>query len=312
MRDGRRHAPLVEHGDHRFADRQLWQQLLEVVVLRLRVRAHGGPQRFRVVGRVRAQRVLDTAPELREHVRVHVLRRLGDEEHADALRADEPRRADHRLDERLRRILEQQVGLVEEEDELRLRQVADLGQRLEQLAEQPHRRRRPEQGLVPHVAQLEQRDHAAAVRVDAYQVVDVELRLAEELGAAAVLDLHERAQQHADRRGRDAADPLQLGAAFAGVEELEHRAKVGEVDERQPFLIRVVEKERKALLLGLVRVEDLREQERPEVGDRDADRRAGAKPAERVVLDGKRLRLERLAERFQPLLHPRALVALRR
>ena len=98
----------------------------------------------------------------------------------------------------LRRAVEQQVRLVEEEDELGLVEVADLGQRLEQLGQQPHQRGREQLGLVLHRGQLEARDDPAAVGRGAQQVGDVELRLAEELVAAAVLQPDQRAQQHAD------------------------------------------------------------------------------------------------------------------
>jgi hypothetical protein len=91
--------------------------------------------------------------------------------------------------------------------------------------------------------------------------------------------------EDADRLWRHAADALELLAARIGVEKREERAEVGEVEERQSLLIRVVEDEGEALLLGLVRAEHLGEQERPEVGDRRAHRHARADPAEREVLD---------------------------
>ena len=106
--------------------------------------------------------------------------------------------------------VEQQVRLVEEEDELRLVEIADLRQLLEELREHPHQHGREERGLVLDRRQLEARDHAAAVGRGADQVGDLELRLAEELRAAAVLELDERAQQHADRLACDAADPGQV------------------------------------------------------------------------------------------------------
>jgi hypothetical protein len=54
----------------------------------------------------------------------------------------------------------------------------------------------------------------------------------------------------------------------------------GEVEQGEALLVGVVEDEREALLLGLVRVEDLGEQLRPEVGDGRAHRNARADPAE--------------------------------
>ena len=64
---------------------------------------------------------------------------------------------------------------------------------------------------------------------------DVELRLAEELGAAAVLQADEAAQQHADGRARQAADALQLGLAGVGVQERQQRAQVERSSSGRPF-----------------------------------------------------------------------------
>ena len=71
--------------------------------------------------------MLDAEAELAEHVVGQVGRLLGDEDDADALGADEPHRPLDRLEERLRRVGEQQMRLVEEDDELGLGQVAGLG-----------------------------------------------------------------------------------------------------------------------------------------------------------------------------------------
>ena len=48
------------------------------------------------------------------------------------------------VEERLARVVEEQVGLVEEEDELRLVDVALLGQVVEEVGEQPHEEGREE------------------------------------------------------------------------------------------------------------------------------------------------------------------------
>ena len=91
-------------------------------------------------------------------------------------------------------------------------------------------------GLVLDGGQLEARDHAAAVGRHPQEVGDVELRLAEELGAAAVLEADERPQQHAHGRRREAADAGQLRLAGLGVEEGEQGAQVAEVEQRQALL----------------------------------------------------------------------------
>jgi hypothetical protein len=128
------------------------------------------------------------------------------------------------------------------------------------------------------------------------QVGDVELRLAEELLPAVVLQLCQRAEQDADGLRRDAAETLELGLAVLRGEERQQCAQIGGVEERQHLVVRVPKDERQALRLRLVRVEDLREELRPEVGDGRAQGDAGAYAAQREELDRKALGLERLPE----------------
>ena len=90
----------------------------------LRERPDGRAQRLRVVGRERAERVLDAVAELAEHV--------GGQSFGVWVTKNTPTPFERisrtvcvdRLDERLARALEEQVRLVEEEDELRLVPVA--------------------------------------------------------------------------------------------------------------------------------------------------------------------------------------------
>ena len=94
----------------------------------------------------------------------HVDRVLRDEINADALRADEPHDPLDRLDQRLRRIVEQKMRLVEEEHELRLVEIAHLGQFLEQLRHQPQQEGRVEARVVHQLVGGQDVDDAAAVR----------------------------------------------------------------------------------------------------------------------------------------------------
>jgi hypothetical protein len=86
----RRHAARTQHRDQRLADPQRLQRRLDVIELGLREGAGHRPERRRVIGREGAQRVLHLVAELAQHVGGDVLRALGDEEDAHALRADEP------------------------------------------------------------------------------------------------------------------------------------------------------------------------------------------------------------------------------
>src|SRR5207249_3449726 len=128
-------------------------------------------------------------------------------------------------------------------------------------------------------------DDAAAVGRRSHQIGYVELWLAEELGPAAVLEPDETTPEHAYRRRRKAADRRQLALALVGFEIGEQRAQVGQIEQRELLLVGVPEYEPEALFLRLVRVEHLREELRPEVGDGRAHRHARADPAERQILD---------------------------
>ena len=302
VHDRRRDALLRQQRHRRLADTHRREQRLDVVQIGRRVGRHGRAQLLRVARRERPQRVLDPQAELREHLLGQVGRLLGHEEHADALGADQPHGALERVQERVGRLVEQQVRLVEEHDELRRRQVARLRERLEQLGDQPHQGGRPQRRLVLHGRELDARDDAAAVGRDRHQVGDVELRLAEELGPAAGLEPHERAQQHADGGRGEPADALELGLARVGVQEGEQRAQVAEVQQWQALPVGVVVHEREARLLRLVRTEHLGQQLRAEVGHGRPDRHARSDPAEREELHRERLRRERQPEVCHPLL----------
>ncbi len=95
------------------------------------------PHRLLVPRGEGAQGVLDPVAELAEHRLGDVERVLGDEIDPHPLGADQPHHLLDLLQQRLRRVVEEQVRLVEEEDQLRLLRVADLGQAFEQLGQQP-------------------------------------------------------------------------------------------------------------------------------------------------------------------------------
>jgi hypothetical protein len=117
-----RAALLVEEGDQRLADAEFGDRRLDGVEGRVGAHGVGGARlhRLLVARREGAQRVLHAVAELAEHRVGHVERVLGDEIHADALGADQAHHLLDLLQQRRRRIVEQQVGLVEEEGQLGL------------------------------------------------------------------------------------------------------------------------------------------------------------------------------------------------
>ena len=136
-----RNALQVQKRCQGFAHAQLRDHPLGVEV---RVRPEGLGRRAHRLGvarRISAQRVLDPVAELAQHLVGQVERVLRYEEHPHALGADQ---ADHLRDpvhQRLGRIVEQQVRLVEEEHQLGLVRVADLRQVLEKLGQEPEQDR---------------------------------------------------------------------------------------------------------------------------------------------------------------------------
>ena len=182
------------------------------------------------------------------------------------------------------------MRLVEEEDELRLLRVADLRQRLVEAGEEPHHERAEQRGPVLHVGQLEDADDAAAVIGQAQEVLDLELRGAEERIGLLLLELDDLADDHAGGGGRDPAVLGHLGLALVRVEVVEQRAQVLEVDERQLLVVGVLEGQRQHRLLGVVQVEDLGQQDRPEARDRCAQAHALPLAIQGQELDRERLR----------------------
>jgi hypothetical protein len=211
--------------------------------------------------------------------------RLGHEEDADALAADQPDGAGDGVEERLAGVVEEQVRLVEEEDELGLVDVADLGQVVEQVGEQPHQEGAEQLRLVLHGGERHHRQDAPAVRCHPEQVGGVELGLAEEHVAAVVLERDEGTQDDAGGRRRQPAQALELGLALVTREVGDDGAQVLEVEQREPGLVGEVEDQAEAGLLGGIEVEHLAQQHGAEGGDGRPHRHAGADPAQRVELD---------------------------
>jgi hypothetical protein len=127
-------------------------------------RLGGGLQALLVGGGVGAQGVLHPGAQLAQHRVGNVGRVLGDEIDAHALGADQPHDLLDLLQQRLFRVVEQQVGLVEEEHQLGFVGIADLGQFLEQLRQQPQQEGRIELGRLDQLVGGQQVDVAAARR----------------------------------------------------------------------------------------------------------------------------------------------------
>ncbi len=204
-RIGRRHRDALDHGrralflqgaDQRLADTQFGQHP-QGVERRVRAETVGHrAQRFLLLGGEGAQAMLDTQAELGQDIVRQVARRLGDEVHPDAFRADQPDHLFQAVAQGFRRAVEQQVGLVEEQCQHRLVGIAALRQLLEQLGQQPEQESRVDlRRLVHQAAGVEQVDAPAPVRLGAEDVFQLQGRLAEEGLGTLLLQGGQAAQQ---------------------------------------------------------------------------------------------------------------------
>ena len=215
--------------------------------------------------------MLNAVSQLGQDAVGNVGRVLGDEIDADPLGPDQP---DHLFDlfqQGARGVVEQQVGLVEEEDQARPVRVADLGKLLEQFRQQPQQEGRIQARTVHQPRRIQHIDLAPAVQPDADHVLQLQRRLAEEGVAALLLDLQQRALDGGDGGGGDIADlaPDPLGV-LAHIDQ--QAAQIVQVQQQQALLVRDMEDDGQHALLHLVQVQHPRHQHRADLGDGGADR----------------------------------------
>ncbi len=204
--------------------------------------------------------------------------------------------------QRLGRVGEQQMGLVEEEDKFGLVEIASFRQLLEQFSKQPEQEGRVEGRGLDKLFGRKDVDDAATVFVDLHQVVDIEHRLAEEDVAALFLKRQQPALDRADRgRGDVAVFGGELLGVFADV--LDHRAQVLEIEQQQALVVGDLEHQLQDAGLGVVQVEQAGEEQRTHVGngraDRDATLAEDVPEGDRVGVGGKAFEAKILEARFQ-------------
>ncbi|MCY1353996.1 hypothetical protein D9M69_403520 [compost metagenome] len=219
--------------------------------------------------------MLDAQAELGQHVVRQVARRLGDEVDADALRADQPHHLLQALLQRPGRVVEQQVRLVEEQRQHRLVRIAALGQLLEQLGQQPEQEGRVDLGrLVHQLAGIEQMDAAAAVRIGAQEVFQLQRRLAEERLGALLFEQRQAPQQGL---GRGAGEQRAVLAEHLRVflEVVEQRLEVLQVEQQQALAVGHLEGGEQRGLLAVAQLQQVGQQQRAHFRERGAQRVAG-------------------------------------
>jgi len=214
---------------------------------------------------------LHAVAELAEDVGRDIVGELRAEIHAHALGADQPHHLLDALHQCGRGVVEQQVRLVEDEDQLRLLQVAHFRQFLEQLGQQPQQEGRVQARLEDQLRGGEDADHPAAVVVDAHDVGQFQRRFAEELLAAV---LRQAQQRTLDRRHRLRADQPVLGGHVLALlgHQVEQGAQVVKIEQQQAAVVGQLEHDVEHPGLGVVEFEDARQQGRPHLADRGPHR----------------------------------------
>ena len=201
--------------------------------------------------------MLEAIAELAEHLVGNVERVLAHEENADALRADEPHDLLDLFLHRLRQVAEEQVSLVEEENELRLVHVADFGQPLEQLADEPQHERGVRARRSHQFICGEDVHDTASVLGALHDVVEVQRGLAEKFVAALLLEREKRALDRAHGRGGHVAESRRV---FRGVlrDVLEHRLQVLHVEQQQSLGVGDVKDDIQHTFLRVVQIQQPR------------------------------------------------------
>jgi len=169
------------------------------------------------------------------------------------------------------------VRFVEHEHQLRLVEVADFREVLEQFRQQPQQETGVQLGLQDQLVGGEDVDHAAAVGGRAHEVTELQRRLAEEHVGAFLLQAQQGALDRADRRRADQAIRGTDVLALVG-DQAEQRAQVVEVEQQQAAVVGQLEHDVEHAGLGFVQLQDAREQGGADLADGGAYRMAQLAP----------------------------------
>ena len=213
MHDGWR-AFIIERRNQRLAHFELGDHSFDIEV-RINPEGFGrSPDRLLIARGEGAQRVLDPVAQLPGDLFGNVDRILGNEIDAHPLRPDQPHHLLDLVEQRLGRVIKQQVRLVKEEHQAGLFGIAHFGQRLEQFGQQVEQESRIELGALHQLVSGQDVDHPLAALVDADEIVDLERRLAKKLGGTLAF---EGQQLPLDRANRGFGDIAIGGCQFAGM-----------------------------------------------------------------------------------------------
>ena len=216
--------------------------------------------------------MLDAVAELAQNHLGHVGGVLGDEIDPDPLGADQPRHLFNLGNQRLGRVVEQKMRLVEEKDQLWLFGIAHLGQFLKKLGQQPQKEGRIKPGSGIHqLVGSQQVDHAAPLRVHAHQVGQFQRGLAEHLRGTLIFQNQKAALDRPDRSGRDQPIARRNLAVVFG-DEGQKRLQVLQIQKRQFFFIGQTEGDVQHALLRFGQLQKTAQEQGSHLGYSGADR----------------------------------------
>ncbi|OPZ97354.1 MAG: hypothetical protein BWY71_01641 [Planctomycetes bacterium ADurb.Bin412] len=210
--------------------------------------------------------MLDPVSQLAQHRVGDVLGVLGDEVDPHPLGAHQP---DHLLDflqQDFRRFVEEQVGLVEEEDQLGPVQVSRLGEPLKEFGEEPQEEGGVELGRLDESVRRQDVDDPPAGRVPGDEIPDVQSGLPEEELPSLVLQAQEGPLDGPDA---DCGNGAVLQHVVLGVfrHMLQHRPEVLQIQKKEPLVIGDPEHHRQDALLGRVQTQEPGQQKGAHVRD---------------------------------------------
>ena len=196
---------------------------------------------------------------------------LGNEIDPHALRPDQAHDLLDLVLQGLGRIVEQQMGLVEEEHQLRFLRIAHFRQAFEQFGQQPQQEGGIKLWAAHQLVGGEHIDVAAPLIVHLQEIVDLQRRLAEEPVCPLRLETQQLALDRAHGRlGDIAVFSRQLRRIL--LRPGQHGLQVGKVEQQQTVVIGMAEHDLQHAFLGLVEIEQAGEQQRAHFRNRGADR----------------------------------------
>jgi len=263
-------AFFVEAGHESFADGELGEYGGGIETRIGPERFRGGADGFLIFGGEGAKGVLDAIAELGEDGVGNVLGILGDKEDGHPFGANESDDLLDLFEQDGRHVVEEEVSFVEEEDEFRFGQVADLGEVFEEFGEEPEEEGPIDTGCEHEAVGGENIDDAATGRIGLEKVVEIESGFGEEAVAALLFEGHETALDGADACGGDVSvSGGESGGVFGDVGQ--EGAQVFEVEEEEPVVIGRLEGDLEDAGLGFIELEESGEEEGAHFGDGGAN-----------------------------------------